>query len=76
MIARVKAPPRFKVGDRVRVVRLLDSFTVPALVGGVGRVAEVDDVVAAGTRLQVNYVVKLDVSGAERLLHDEELDPA
>ncbi len=72
----MKAPPLFKVGDRVRVVRLLDSITVPALIGGVGRVVDVDDVVLNGTRLQVNYNVQLDVSGAVHLLHAEELEAA
>lgn len=36
------APPKFQVGDKVKVVRILDTITTPDLLGFTGTVREID----------------------------------
>lgn len=61
---------RFKVGDRVRIARVLDTMTAPELVGQTGEVIEVEQ----PSQLQRNYEVRLDDTGSEHYLNDQMLE--
>lgn len=64
-----KPPPRFKIGDRVRIAHAIissDRF----LIGKICVVEEIDDIVFDGRRIQTNY----EASG--HYLNDEMLEPA
>lgn len=62
--------PRFKVDDKVRIARLLDTMTDPGLVGLVGQVEEVESV----TLTQHNYYVRTE--HGSHYCNEQMLEPA
>ncbi len=62
---------RFALGDRVRIVRLLDSLTTPALIGHEGKIEEFD---AEAWPLIANYEMDCGTCGSSHYVHDAELE--
>lgn len=56
--------PKFKVGDKVRIVRLVDTITSQSIIGQVGTITEVDDLPNG------DYNYRMD----SYYVHEEELE--
>jgi len=59
---------KFSVGERVKVVRLLDDITSRELIGLIGVIEEIDLIEIDGRIIQVNYYVD------GHYMHEEELE--
>jgi hypothetical protein len=68
----IKFFPKFSAGDYVKIVRLLDGWTNPDLIGKRGRIVEIDDLPNGGFNYEV--VFENENHYAFHYMHQEELE--